>query len=391
MRCFRAVVLLSCLLFSCTRGKDTVGINAVGVQQGESRARPLSAVKPLAVLQAGKYPLWFQFTDDGPVLIEAIEDACFSAAFIPWSLARHIRFILARDDELMMAVNRDGFICLSPWQGAPSQGDKQENDGIGLYRFTGGEYWQSYTTGAYFLVGEDRKPLALLYRDDRFIDSDQPVPSVRLWTINAQAASPYTMAMLALDAYPAEKGWNIDTLRRGPDANWYFRASRKTEARPEIRMLRTSDFAMPGEQVSLGAFQNSAKPEPVSAAPQVLREMLGIVFSEFGYSAVAVVSPEFQSVRFFATDPDSGAIAGFYSGANLLVVSPNGEAFYTETGAASTRAARRFSLPALPEGFVYTGVGMIAGSVFASWEEQEGYSIGAAGFMALKFDSAIAQ
>jgi hypothetical protein len=378
MRFFCAVALLFCLLFSCTRGKDAVGINAVGVQEGESEARSLPAVRPLAVLQPGKYPLWFQFTDDGQVLIEAIEDACFSSAFIPWPLARHIRFILARDDEIIMAVNRDGFICLSPWNSG-----KQENDGIGLYRLAGGEYWQNYTTGSFFLSGEDRKPLALLYRDDRFIDSDQPIPQYRLWTFDLQAAVPYTMAMPALDAFPTEKDWNIDTLRCGPDAYWYFRATRKTGAQPEIRMLRTSDFTMPGEQVSLGAFQNSAMPEPVSAAPEVLGKMLDLLFSESGYNAAFVVSPEFQYIRFFAADSESDSITGFYSGAFFLAVSANGEAFYIETGTASAHATsvRRFSLPSLPEGFVYTGIGMIAGTVFASWEEQEGYSIGAAGFM----------
>ena len=370
MRFFRALVLLSCLLVSCTRGKDSVGVQPSGPP-------------PMAVLQAGKYPLWFQFTDDGPVLIETIEDACFSAAFIPWPLARHIRFILARDDEIMMAVNREGFLCLSPWQGG-----KTENNGIGLYRLPGGEYWKGYTTGAFFLAGEDREPLALLYRDDRFIDSDQPVPSSRLWTFDLRAASPYTIAMPALDAFPAEEGWNIDALRRGPDANWYFRAARKTEAQPEMRMLRTSDFNMPGEQVSLGVFQNSAMPEPVSAAPEALGTMLGLVFSESGYSAAAVVSPEFQCARLFASDPDINAIAGFYSGAYLLAVSANGNAFYIETGDTS---ARRFSLPALPKGFVYTGIAMVSGTVFASWEEQEGYSIGAAGFMVIKPDPAIAQ
>jgi len=404
MRYFCAIVLLPCLLFSCTRGKDAAGVPPtpepeppLPAVQPLPEAPPLPVTPPMAVLQAGKYPLWFQFTDDGPVLIETIEDACFSAALIPWPLARHIRFILARDNEIMMAVNRDGFILLSPWQGASSQGGKQGNDGIGLYRLAGGEpriddamppfdrpageYWQHYTTGAFFLLGEDRKPLALLYRDDRFIDSDQPIPQYRLWTFDLQTASPYTMAMPALDAYPAEKDWNIDALRRGADANWYFRATRKTTAQPEIRMLRTGDFTIPGEQVSLSAFQNSAKPEPVSAAPEVLGKMLGLVFSESGYGAAAVVSPEFQSARFFAVNPDSSAIAGFYSGAYLLAVSANGEAFYIETRAAS---ARRFSLPALPEGFVYTGIAMIAGAVFASWEEQEGYSIGAAGFMVIK-------
>jgi hypothetical protein len=345
----------------------------------------------LAVLQAGKYPLWFQFADDGPVLIEAIEEACFNTAFIPWPLARYIRFTLARDDEIMMAVNRDGFILLSPWQGAPSQGaslkdGREGDDGVGLYHISGGEDWQRYTTGAFFLSGEDRKPLALLYLDDRFIDSDQPVPQSRLWTFDPKAASPYTMPLL--DAFSPEEGWNIDSFRCGPDAYWYFRASRKTEARPEIRMLRAGDFTMPGEQVSLGAFQNSALPEPVSAAPKGLGEMLGIVFSETGYSAASVVSPEFQSGRSFAADLESGAIAGFYSAGFFLAISDNGEAFYIETG---TQSMRRFSLPALPEDFVYTGVGMIANTVFASWEEQEGYSIGAAGFMAIKFDSSIAR
>jgi hypothetical protein len=388
MRCFRAVLLLSCLLFSCTRGKDTVGVKQ-------------SSVRPLAVLQAGKYPLWFQLADDGPVLIETIEDACFSSAFIPWPLARHIRFILARDDEIMLAVNRDGFICLSPWQGGNTG-----NDGIGLYHISGGEYWQRYTTGAFFLSGENREPIELLYRDDRFVDSDQPVPSARLWTFDSQTASPYTLGMPLLDAFSPEEGWNIDTLRRGTDAYWYFRASRKTEARPEIRMFRAVDFTMPGEQVSLGAFQNSAMPEPVSAAPDVLGEMLGIMFSETGYSAAAVVSPEFQSARIFATDPESGAIAAFFSGAFFLAVSggeprisdatlapahsaedtASSEAFYIKTG---DQSIRRFSLPSLPEGFVYTGIVMIAGTVFASWEEQEGYSIGAAGFMVLKPDSTI--
>jgi len=33
--------------------------------------------------------------------------------------------------------------------------------------------------------------------------------------------------------------------------------------------------------------------------------------------------------------------------------------------------------------FVYTGIGLAGDTVFAVWEEQEGHSIGAAGFMAL--------
>jgi len=41
-------------------------------------------------------------------------------------------------------------------------------------------------------------------------------------------------------------------------------------------------------------------------------------------------------------------------------------------------------LPGLPEGFVYTGIKYVGDSLFVSWEEQEDYSIGAAGFMVIK-------
>jgi hypothetical protein len=52
-------------------------------------------------------------------------------------------------------------------------------------------------------------------------------------------------------------------------------------------------------------------------------------------------------------------------------------------GPADNYVVSRFSLPPLPEDFVYTGIGLSGDTVFASWEEQDGYSIGAAGFMAL--------
>jgi len=42
------------------------------------------------------------------------------------------------------------------------------------------------------------------------------------------------------------------------------------------------------------------------------------------------------------------------------------------------------SLPQLPDGFFYTETEEIGDSVFASWEEQQDYSIGAAGFMIMK-------
>ena len=44
-------------------------------------------------------------------------------------------------------------------------------------------------------------------------------------------------------------------------------------------------------------------------------------------------------------------------------------------------ALQEFPLPPLPDGFVYTGAARLGDIVLASWEEQQGVSIGAAGFM----------
>jgi hypothetical protein len=325
----------------------------------------------MAILQAGEYPLWFQFGAEGPALIETIEDACFSAALIPWPLAPHIRFMLARGEDLFVAVNGGGFICLSP-----------RTDGkVGLYRFSGGEFWRQYTIGAFVLF--DEKPAALLYRDDRFLDSDAPLPAPRLWTFDLRSDEPQPLAIPSLDVFAPKDGWDVDTLRRGGDALWYFRAVKKTAQQPEIRMLRSGDLVLEGEKVSLGAFQNAALPEPLSAAPPPLREMLTAVFAESNSGLAAVVSPEFQTVRTFAADREKAAMCGFYSGksenAFLLAVFPQGKALY-----ATPSIIRHFSLPSLPEGFVYTGIGLCGDTVFALWEEQDEYSIGAAGFMVIK-------
>jgi hypothetical protein len=369
--CFCTTTLLLCLLFSCARSenKEAAAVSAEPVTQPP--ASP--SVPPMAILQAGKYPLWFQLSAGKPVLLESIEDACFSAALVPWPLAPHIRFMLAQGKDLFMAVNGDGFMCLSP------QGDGQ----VGLYRFSGGEFWRQYTIGAFVLF--DEKPAALLYRDDRFFDSDAPLSAPRLWTFDLRSGGPKALTIPSLDAFAPENGWDVDTLRRGGDAYWYFRVVKKTAGQPEIRMLRSGDLAQEGEKVSLGAFQNAALPEPLSAAPSPLREMLTAVFGENNCGLAAVVSTEFQTTRTFAIDREKAAIFGFYSNkpekAFFLAVFPRGNALYVETGAT---VIRHFSLPSLPEGFVYTGIGLCGDTVFASWEEQDEYSIGAAGFMVIK-------
>jgi len=368
-RLCRAAALLLVLL-SCARTEQRPAVPAP--------PEPQPAAPPIAVVRAGEYPLWFQFTAEGQSLIETIEDARLSAALIPWPLAPHVRFSLARGDDLIMAVNRGGFIRLSPWGGG----------GVGLYHYPGGEFWRGYTVGALALIAES--PVALLYRDDRFLDTDAPLPSPRLWALDPDSPEPLPIALPALDAFAPQDGWDMDALRRGADGLWYYRAVRKNTAQPEIRMLRSGDLGGEGERVSLGVFQGAARPQPLSAAPEPLGELLAALFAGGDCSAALVLSPGFNGERGYALEREGEAVFGFYSpggaagGAFLLAAFPRGDAVLVEQGAGSPPALRRFALPSLPEGFAYTGIGMAADTIVAPWEEQDGYSIGAAGFMVIR-------
>jgi hypothetical protein len=383
--CLWAILLLPFLVFSCTRPADKVIESTEKIEVEKTEVVQIQpGTPPLAILQAGEYPLWFQFTDNGPILIESIDDACFSAALIPWPLAPYIRFMLAQGDELLIAVNRDGFLRLAPWK-------QSKENATGLYRFSGGELWRQYTVSAFIMF--DGKPAALLYRDDRFLDSKAPIPSPRLWTFDLFSIKP-AASIPSLQTFAPEDGWDIDALRKGGDGRWYYRAVKKT-TQPDIRMFRSNDLMQAGEQVSLGAFQNSALPEPLSAAPEPLRGMLAAILNHSGCGIAVVNSPDFQSTRNFAIDRENapssegGTIFGFYSdlpnsfsdGTLLLAVQSDGTAYI---GTENSAAIEQFSFPALPEGFVYTGVGLVENTIFASWEEQAGYSIGAAGFMVIR-------
>ena len=359
------IILFIVSIGSCTR---TAPVNIPSAQP---------EVAPMAILQPGEYPLWFQLTEDGLVLLESIEDAYLSAPFIPWPLAPHFRSILSGDNEILLAINRSGFLKLAP--------QRSETAGLGLYYFTGSAFWQQYTVGAF--VFYDNKPVALLYLDDRFLETGYPVPNPRTWTFSMESNAPHPLIIPSLEFFPAEEGWNADSLRLGPDGCWYYRASKRTgqepSASPSVRMLRTLDLAFNGEDISPGVFHNSALGEPLSAAPFPLGDLLTAAFDLTGSDCAQVISAGFSHPRYFIKNSSAGtALLVFYDSEKsfVLAILPTGRGYYLATGS----NPRSFSLPSLPDGYIYTWIGMVADSLFASWEEQEEYNIGAAGFMVIK-------
>jgi len=255
------------------------------------------------ILQPGNNPLWFALTEDGIVHIQAVEDVAFTSAFIPWPYAPHIRFLHETSDGVVMVINRDGFLKLSPHSGRGSN--------IAMYRFSGGDFWQQYTVGGFIYYQDD--PTALLYLDERFIASDAPLPYPRTWSFNMNSNIPFPVDIPAFKNFSVEEGWDVDSLRLAADGMIYYRAARRSGSSPLVRMFRAANLSQAypqgTEEISIEVFYNSAPRHSASSHP---------------------------------------------------------------------------SLPPLPEGFVYTGVGRVGDSLFASWEEQEDFSIGAAGFVVIR-------
>ena len=287
--------LFFCFVLSCTRvleetsAPEPVPAPAAVVRQGAA---------PLAILITGEYPLWFQLTEDGPAHIDYIEDAINTAAFIPWPLALHVRFFIEREEELFLTVNRGGFMKLSPYNDSIT--------GIAMYHFSGGDFWRQYTVGGF--VFYDDRPAAILYLDDRFLDTTAPLPRPGTWSFNMESNRPFPLDIPALQPFSPEDGWSVDTLRSS-GGFIYYRAVRKSGSNPAIRMFRTENLNQAGEEITLDVFYSSAPHEAEISNPL---------------------------------------------------------------------------LPPLPEGFVYTGIGRAGDSLFASWEEQDNFFIGASGFMVIK-------
>ena len=296
---FFLVIFFAFFIVSCARSSAGGTAAAPSVSDTPPVYVTWTGARPAAILRTGEYPLIFQLTEEGPVHIEAIEDAVSAAGFMPWPYALHIRFLQKREDGLVMLINRSGFLKIAP--------NGNDAPGFAMYLFSGEEFRQ-YTAGG--LVFFDDKPAALLYTDNHFTENAFPQPRQRTWSFNMDANVIFPIDVPVLKFFPEEDGWEADTLRYGNDGLIYYRTAKRSASSSSVRMFRTNDLTRQGEEIPIEVFYKSAPGRVDNPHP---------------------------------------------------------------------------SLPPLPEGFFYTETGETGDSVFASWEEQQDYSIGAAGFMIIKF------
>jgi hypothetical protein len=280
-----------------------------------------------------------------------------------------------------MAVNRQGFLVLAPIE-----------EGLALYRLDLSQDWDEFTVAALFRFRG--APAALLYRDDVFsAASGLSPPAYPVWALASGGFEPAPVEIPAFSGLSPKEGWDLKNFRQGRDGLWYYRAVRDGRERA-VQYYRTGDPAFPGELINVGVFRNAQTPYNKSEAPHVLGlvlEQAALRCSPGELPVAAVVSPDFPGLRYFAADSRAGAVilelAGFYAalegGGVGIALFPDGRLVYSNGG-----APELYALPVLPEGFAYTRLAVIqAGGrdqvLTAAWEEQEGFSIGAAGFMVI--------
>jgi hypothetical protein len=313
---------------------------------------------------------------------------------VPWPLARLITGFISQEGRVVGVVNRSGFLVLLPW----------EEDRRALYRIEDIPYWESYTAEAPFLYRGT--PAVLLYRNDFFADPAPQPPLPPVWTLAAGEARPVGVELPLFGSLPGE-GWDLEALRQGRDGAWYYRGIRRQgQGDPaELRYFRGPDLAGPGpgEGSSMGAFRNAAVPHSLQEAPPALAALLEAAFREGDPAHIRVAalsSPEFGGIRRFSggVPAVTGSREGQCPGEEVFieffgyyespdgdypfgaVFLPGGEGVYGRLGEGGGETGA-LSLPPLPEGFVYTGIGCSGGVFIAAWEEREEWTVGASGFM----------
>ena len=332
-------------------------------------------------------------------------------------------------------------------RGAPNGGGPAET---ALYYYPGGPVWERYPAVSFFraggapavLLAGDRFFSEAAPAPDPAVWVLEGVPSplggpgslgrpVPL----GRPAKPGLKA-LALPALAFAPGAGAETaaLFYGRDGAWYFRVRRPGGE----GAFRTADLFQPGEAISPARFLEAS--EPVSAPAGDLPPLLNAVMAEAARLAgtacvITVVSPEFPARRVYRSPGGTGAPgapekapdspdtpektpdvpekapgvpekapngggggvppelfacyrpAGNGNGAAAAALFPDGRGVYGISPPEQAGPVRdgHFRLPPA-EGFVYTGAALAGKLLAVSWEEQEGWALGAAGLVLVEID-----
>jgi len=344
-------------------------------------------------------PCWYDVSADA---ITAISDPAHSQVvpFTPWTAARRLIGFVVTGSSAVAGLNRDGFLLF----------EEAPEGTLSLYAIEDSDRVVPFSSLALGLVprselglrSDDPMPVLLVARDPYFVDfSDGPLPPIPeeplvgldLGDCSIFGARPRVFSPINM---------NIEALDKGAEGNWYFKATLGSPLEQTGAIQSNAGpkqyFAVPrlsdeGVKIDRGTYQRALNPRPFTAMPKVIQNLMRSFTDsqrKNHYPVLQLVQPEKPMQETFAADPivqnevplsggESEIIKflGFTDGKRAVVVLPDGR------GVIRQSKVEAFNLPPLAEGFVYTGIVMLHHWIIASWEEQESFAVGSAGFLLL--------
>jgi len=381
-----SLLLIAILISGCTRSSaaknnpDITGRAETDANPGTLNQEPVQsgpAWPALALLKTGANPLWFEFAEK-PCQIASPSDASL-ADFAPWPLAYHSAGILANGGNLVFAINRGGFLVLKP---GPEPGAAV------MHYAAEPDSWDEFSVAAVFTY--ENCPAVLLCRDDFFTAPAVLPPEHPVMSLNEFFPIPEWISVPCMEYLHQKEGWEVNYLRKGPDNNWYYRYYQTGYSTPGIEYYRTKNLSQPGEKISQGEFRNASSPQtPENAGQFPSLALLAAVVNEMspeinGHPVFRMISedPSKSGDFSFSSDGEINLLFGFHRDIITFAILPDGRGIACRDGGVFI-----FTLPALPEHFCYTGAGLAGNVLAASWEEQNEFSIGAAGLMVINAET----
>lgn len=377
-------VLLSVLSASCGSRAPSTG----SPESPQVETSATAAAHPVATVRPGSSPLWFELGPEGPRTVTAPGSSAL-VPFAPWPLARRSSGFVVREGLVTLGANRDGFVVFAP----------QKAGTVSIYRLSDPGSFGTYSIASVFSFRG--QPTALLYRDHFFVDPSAPAPEPRSFSVSPGSPAPVPVSLPTLAAFPSAEGWDVEALDRSSDGRWLFRAVRRSAeggASGEPSYLSAAGLDAEATPTSAGAYRGALLPRPSAEAEAVLRRVLDALATTLGPRTLMVVSavgPGAASVESYLVsasptrnvetalsrpDADVQRAWACSDGARAYLVTSPGE---TYTALGREGAVVRSHLPALPEGFAYTGIGATRNLAVITWEEQDGWAVGSAGFLVL--------
>lgn len=344
-------------------------------------------------------PRWVELYPDqgsgGIIRLRQLEDPqdAYLGPFVPWPHAvRAVGLAIppggvpgpkdaaARTAAIVSAVQGMGFLEISVVPGAggaPAAEFRVLRDGS----------FSSRSVAAEFLL--DGNCAALLYRDSFFLDPSGPAPSPRFVLFDPDRFAAVGVSVGALEAYPPSGSWDIDDCRSDSNGGWAFRAVNAEDG--TVAHLRTRSLSEPAESVSAAEYREASFPRPAGSAPEPGAAVLD--------AAAKACSPAVVVAAFLGTGPiaaDYGSIRderrlrsalldperrqvrawGCVAEDRAFLLTASGDLFYGDA-----EGVRNVPFPAPSQGFAYTGLCVSGDLLVASWEEQDSWSVGAAGYL----------